>query len=80
MPTEQTILEMEFADSESDSDDEEEEKKAWFGPIGISTHCGWPGIIEQTHRKADGSRGVDSSRDSKALSGPWKLPKEGWER
>ena len=28
MPTQQTILEMEFADSESDSDDEEEEEKA----------------------------------------------------
>ena len=78
--TQNQILMMKSSKTSARGTSEEEEKKARFGPIEISTHCGWPGIIEETHCKADGSRGVDNSRDSKALSEPWKLPKEGWER
>ena len=73
MPTQQTILEMVFADSESDSDDEiveknppkqvlEEPPKKRRKRLDLvrlgSVLSGRPGIIEETHCKL--SEGVES--------------------
>ena len=40
--------------------------------LGISTRCSWPGIILQKHCEADGSRGVNISRDSQAISSAYR--------